>query len=393
MRELILINSGILILAAVYLVTLRKGSFYQANRFSILVGLLVAIAIPMLQLGDVATGLPVIELPVFEGFSEAVAAGSSGISVMMVLFWIWIAGVAAFMVRFLVSMTRIFILKFKYRSQAAAGFRLIHVAEEVPVFSFFRWIFWNDPHLEDKEAAHILAHEQVHAKQWHSADVILMELLCAVFWFNPAVWWLANEMKAVHEFIADDAVVNEQADRLAYSRLLIGQAFGNGSIPVTSPFFNQSLLKQRVMKLNQNPSSPVKRWKYTILLPIFALFIVAAACTKEVEAKEPLPEDTVFEEVDAMPEYPGGQEAMMTYLMENLKYPETDQEAGDVPFLIKFTITSKGKVKDVESVNDVSNVFTEEGIRVVSIMPDWTPAMKDGKPVAVELKLPIKFTL
>ena len=101
--------------------------------------------------------------------------------------------------------------------------------------------------------------------------------------------------------------------------------------------------------------------------------------------------------VDKMPEYPGGMTAMVEYLGGQIKYPEAAEKAGaEATIHIKFVVGTDGSVKSVSSITkaeDTREDMIMEAIRVIKSMPDWKPAMKDGKKVACEMVLPIKFAL
>ncbi len=111
--------------------------------------------------------------------------------------------------------------------------------------------------------------------------------------------------------------------------------------------------------------------------------------TDEELAKEP-----VFTEVDQQPEYPGGIQAMYTFLGTNIRYPtEASKNRIQGKVFLTFVIGSTGKVREVEVVKGVSESLDQESMRVIKMMPKWTPARKDGKAVASRYNLPISFVL
>ena len=129
--------------------------------------------------------------------------------------------------------------------------------------------------------------------------------------------------------------------------------------------------------------STMKKW--------FVLFF--SLITLSVTAQQ-LPEhstnrDDTFIVVDQMPEYPGGNEALQEYISLNLKYPALKEVSGKV--FVSFVVDKKGKVTDVRVKNDVDAALSKEAIRLVKAMPLWTPGKLDGKPVNVQLNLPIYF--
>lgn len=135
-----------------------------------------------------------------------------------------------------------------------------------------------------------------------------------------------------------------------------------------------------------------------IFLLVFVLGIKSKAQTR-VEGNlghsqnDSIPDIVTFSE--QMPEYPGGQEAMMKFLNEKLNYPSDAREAGVTGrVLLQFVVTDEGKIVKVENVRkDVDERLVNEAIRVVSLMPDWKPGRQDGKNVSVKFMLPIVFSL
>jgi protein TonB len=99
--------------------------------------------------------------------------------------------------------------------------------------------------------------------------------------------------------------------------------------------------------------------------------------------------DDTFIVVDQMPEYPGGSEALQEYISLNLKYPALKEVSGKV--FVSFVVDRKGKVIDVKVKNEVDAALAKEAIRLVKAMPLWTPGKLDGKPVNVQMNLPIYF--
>jgi protein TonB len=123
----------------------------------------------------------------------------------------------------------------------------------------------------------------------------------------------------------------------------------------------------------------------------FVLFF--SLITFDVSAQQ-LPEhstnrDDTFIVVDQMPEYPGGSEALQEYISLNLKYPALKEVSGKV--IVSFVVDKKGKVIDVKVKNEVDAALAKEAIRLVKAMPLWTPGKLEGKPVNVQMNLPIYF--
>jgi len=255
----------------------------------------------------------------------------------------------------------------------------------------------------------MLAHERAHAQGWHSVDVLLMEWLCIAFWFHPLAYWYRRAIRVVHEYLAD-AEASRITDKKQYGLLLIRQAQSGVRLAFVNHFF-QSPLKQRLIMLTRNDSPVLRAWKYGLTLPVFALLFLLA-CKKN--ASEPIvaqtdneqaisPQSTeekdVYElfEVEKQPQFPGGQQGLMKFLIDNIQYPEAaKKELAEGMVAVVFVVDEKGVITDATGVKTERGWrqdFEDEAVRVVKAMPAWQPAVSKGKPVKVKFTLPVRFKL
>lgn len=169
-------------------------------------------------------------------------------------------------------------------------------------FSFFNLVFIHDTDLSNKEVEGIIAHENIHVVQYHSIDLILVELLSAVMWFNPLVWMLRNSLRQVHEYLADEGVLNIGFDRLEYQALLVNQVAESRLLSLASSF-NHSQIKNRIIMMTKQKPDNKTKLKILALVPIAGVLLFSISCfnsTKEnnvVTAVEPtkMNEDTAAE--------------------------------------------------------------------------------------------------
>lgn len=259
--------------------------------------------------------------------------------------------------------------------------------------SFFSRVMINS-NLADSSKEIILQHEKIHATKKHSLDLLLMNFLHAIFWINPIQWILRKELIAVQEYQVDAIMYNKHNSK--YMEFLLSYSLGTGStsILLTHQFYSKISLIQRLKNMKQNLKS---KWQHVVIIPSVALSLVAISWTSN--GKFPTVNhvsvvDAVAENADKMPEFKGGQEAMMNYLSSNLTYPESAKNnkiEGTV--YIEFVVSSIGKITEAKVKKGVSSDLDAEALRVVSGMPDWIPAEKDGKNVAAQMMLPINFKL
>ena len=274
-------------------------------------------------------------------------------------------------------------------------------------FSFFRWVFIpsevkGTPHFDK-----ILCHERAHHKLNHSWDVVFMELLRLVFWFHPFYYMLRKELQNIHEFEADNHVLRSFS-RVDYQKSLLEFALGGSYIPVTNPF-NISIIQKRFIMMNEKNKQSLKKQivKLFALIPFLGMVFIAqsfnvqaqdavVADAPEIEKVNSVQQDDdpIFTEVDEMPEFPNGQDALMRYLMENLRYPQEarDQRIQGTVF-VTFVVEKDGSVTDIKTLRGVAPSLDEESIRVVKAMPKWEPGVLKGEPVRVQFNLPLRFVL
>lgn len=291
----------------------------------------------------------------------------------------------------------------------------------VSPFSFFKWVFFPDKSLEHPNADLLLRHEFSHVKRHHSIDRLISATFRAFFWFSPFAHFNHKLLSEVHEYQADADAIAAYGDKAGYNQLMVSYAGIAGNNPITNPF--SAHLKKRIIMLNH-----LKPGKLSLTAIVTGIVLIAsvAVFSSMVQPQKPNSQDimsddefhsTVLSESAALPEvtvfpvadgsttitddttlvpakYPGGDEARMKFLQNNLRYPveaRNQNIQGTVEY--KFTIEADGKVTSVEIVSGIGGGCDEEVLRVVALMPAWKPASKGGKPVRSSMVLPVKFTL
>ena len=152
-----------------------------------------------------------------------------------------------------------------------------------PPFSFMHWIAINVSDYEQHRRS-ILTHEQAHARLGHSWDVLLLEMVQVFQWFNPFAWLLGRELKAIHEYEADEAVICQGIDAKQYQQLLVIKAVGN-RLQLLANTLNRGSLKKRINLMQQQKSNRWRMLRAAFAIPVAALAIVAFA-TPEVKTNE-----------------------------------------------------------------------------------------------------------
>lgn len=125
----------------------------------------------------------------------------------------------------------------------------------------------------------IAEHEQVHASQWHSVDVMIIEIVMIINWFNPVVYLYRFSIKYIHEFIADRQVLQAGTDKADYALLLLSQTFDTPASGLVSNFYSSSLLRQRILMLQKDKSKRIALAKYGLSAPLFMLMLIFSSAT------------------------------------------------------------------------------------------------------------------
>ncbi|MDT8392809.1 MAG: M56 family metallopeptidase [Bacteroidales bacterium] len=261
----------------------------------------------------------------------------------------------------------------------------------------------------------------IHIKQGHSFDLIILEIITIFQWVNPFIWMYRHAIKTLHEFMADEGVLHSGVDANVYSALLFEQSTGI-QISDLANNFSKSLLKRRFIMMTKKRTTKLARLKLLLVLPLALTMIMATSMSpdliaqekkkelpppppkavknaeKPIEAPSQLsqdePEEVVFAVVEEMPAFPGGIEAMYTYLGHSIKYPEgakTNKIQGTV--YVTFIVRKDGSVSNVNVLRGIGHGCDDEAVRVVKEMPLWKAGKQGGKAVNVQYNLPIKFLL
>jgi len=285
----------------------------------------------------------------------------------------------------------------------------------------------------DEAGEIIIMHELRHIKSLHRLDLCLARLAIIACWFNPATWLMADELRAVHEYQADETVLKAGVDSRRYQMLLIKKAVGR-SFPAIANSLNHSNLKKRITMMLKTKQNKKRRWRVLMLVPAAAAVLmtgnipaVSNAMTTVGSATITMPstgkgtqnptDDKIKKSTGDKPEinitlnnnnvkesqskvvqpqFPGGQAALFKWLIDHIKFPDTEAAkkiTGIERVAVKFIITAEGKVTDPQILKESSLAeFNEEALRVVRELPDFIPGMQDGKPVSTSFVLPVNFT-
>ncbi len=422
------INLFLIVFIGFYWLVLRKETFYQLNRLYLWMAVLFSFLLPFLKIETIKSWF------VTERIQEVVFTASLPEAFVItskigpVFEWYEFLEYGYLFVVFILSLRLIFNIYKSYSITKSSDFI------QNNAFSFF-----GDTCVDSSltESETIQFHEEIHSKQMHYLDLLLIEMVAIVLWINPIVYYLKKQISLLHEFIADYHASQVSNSKTDYATLLFSHQFKSSSNNIfIQPFFNQSILKLRIMMLFKKPSTNFAILKYCIIAPIFIGITVISSLTfakksDSIELVEPVSEkvisfskpqlkitsqplnvtnlkiakdtlikskgeskEAIFTAVEQNPEFPGGMSAMYRFLGNNIKYPsEAQKNKVQGRVFVRFIVEKDGSIGRVEVLKGIGFGCDEEAIRVVKSMPKWIPGRQNGKPVRVYYNMPIVFKL
>ena len=457
------INVGIIVFYIFYRLFFYKDTFFHWRRTALLCFLGVSLFYPMLNLQEwvkahepmvviadlyATTLLPevVFEETITPTHTNWQEFATNSLSI------IYFCGVILLFIRFIMQLTSIILLRIQCKVTEIQGVRVQILNKASGPFSFFHWIFVHPESHTQEELAEILTHEQTHAHQLHSADIMFSELICIACWFNPFIWLMKREIRNNLEYMADQRVLQTGYDYKVYQYHLLGLAHNTAAATLYNSF-NVLPLKNRIKMMNKKRTKEIGRTKYLLFLPLAALLLIISnieavarttknfareviqtveksteqvtkatgqipeqATVEEVTIPKEIPadiditdkdpsaimqkvntgdDDDIFDVVEEMPVFPGGQTGLMEFIAKNLRYPVKAQKEGIQGRVIaRFIVEKDGSVSNLAVARrSASSELDAEAIRVLSTMPKWTPGKQRGKEVRVKYTVPIAFKL
>lgn len=293
MHYLIQVNLYLIVFFGFYVLFLRKETFYQANRFYLMLSGIMSFVIPFIHTRWVQSWFLTREVSHMMASYDTTAlevpitavAGSHQIALSHILLGFYVAGLLYFTWRFGLSIFRTirFVSDFEENDPHA--------------FSFFGKVRVGKSLTRYKA---VFDHERIHVVQCHSFDVILFEVISILCWVNPLAYFLKREIRLLHEYQADDYASRMAGSKAYYAALLLSRKFGVTPESILgSAFFTQSFLKARIQMLSKESSRKRALLKYGFVAPLFLGMMVLASASiarsENLGKIEQYSEDLVFE--------------------------------------------------------------------------------------------------
>ncbi|MCG8701265.1 MAG: M56 family metallopeptidase [Bacteroidales bacterium] len=193
---------------------------------------------------------------------------------------LYLAGCILMFSRFLFNLVRIWQLYSKNKKYKDGNYTVVDIKRPVLPFSFFNVIFINESEDKNEQSASIYLHEKIHCQRRHSFDILLMQLVLTLQWFNPFAWKIQKAIKSNHEFQVDHQILKQGIPLYDYQELLLNQLLQFKSIPLVHNF-NLLSIKKRILMMTKNKSGQLARLKPLLAIPAFmALVLIFADCNQ-----------------------------------------------------------------------------------------------------------------
>lgn len=195
---------------------------------------------------------------------------------VLILVSIYLTGIVSYLVFQMISMIKMFrLMRLSRTAFSCNEYKILAHDKDIAPFSWMNRIVISEKDLEEN-GKEIITHELAHINKKHSLDLLIADICISFQWFNPAAWLLKQELQSIHEFEADDMVINQGIDAKKYQLLLIKKAVGTRLYSMANSF-NHSSLKKRITMMLKKKSNPWARLKYLYILPLSLLTMVAFA--------------------------------------------------------------------------------------------------------------------
>lgn len=264
--------------AIVYMIFLKNERYFLLKRIYLIAGILVSVIFPLITIHyPVELSMPSLSTvpPVpYDGFAPVQSASvEQEFNYYYLLAGIYVAGIGFLLAKNLYQFSNLLKAIKKAKISNLGTAKLIRTSEFSSSFSFFNYVFVN-PAVSEEEVKEIMNHELVHVNQKHWLDLALGEFLRLLQWANPFAWIYTGFMRLNHEYLADEVALQNSTDPALYKAALLNQLFRSPVISISNPF-NYSITKTRFDMMKKIVTSPYRKLKVLVVLPVIAVILYA----------------------------------------------------------------------------------------------------------------------
>ncbi|OOV19767.1 energy transducer TonB [Flavobacterium sp. LM4] len=398
-----LLKSGLLFLLFYtgYKAGLASEKMFRFNRAYLLLSLIFSVLIPLqiISFQSAASnkiGSFSLDELVVQKSNENLKTVVDYLNLTNVLFGIYFLVVSVLIIRFILNLYT-FYRKIKVNeTQFINEEKIILIEESTLPHSFWNTIFINKAAFENnKIPVELIAHEKAHLQQKHTLDILFIEILQIVFWFNPVLILYKKAIKLNHEFLADEAVNIRYNSISEYQNLLLEIASDKTSINLASTI-NYLITKKRFVMMTKKQSKIKSALKvFTIIAFSGLLLFVFSHKSVAQEKSETFKDDNqavAVNSIEKQPVFPGGMETFYKFIGENFKMPSKAAKNNvSGKLYLQFVVEKEGSLSEIKVLKDLGYGLGREAIRVLKLSPQWTSGSVKGKPVRVLYSLPIQI--
>lgn len=435
---------------AFYHLILEREKMHHFNRFFLLFSIVISFAIPFISF-EIIREIPVNlsnQISIGEGVTTKIRIEEENNYKEILLWSLYIIVTLLFAIRFAKN---IWAIMSKSTHNPTINFKkskLVLVDEKILPHTFLNYIFVNSDDYKNRNIEEELyTHELVHVAQKHTVDILFIEFLKTIFWFNPLFIFYKKAIQLNHEFLADQEIVKEYNNVPFYQKLILEKGSGIQPIYLASNL-NYLVTKKRLIMMTKRTSRNIAFLKKMAVVPVF-MVLVTFLCVKTVaqetkmdtktdtlknnsiseknfsktavvykdserdtitekkddeETSKPKREvapppsnvsairstDIIVDSIGIQPEFPGGALEFYKFIGKNFKMPaEASKNNIQGKIYIEFMVEKDGSLSEFKIVKDLGYGIGEEAVRALKLSPTWTPGSENGKPVRVLYRLPI----
>lgn len=441
MTKVLLTFVATIVLHLTYKLLFGKCNRFTICRITILTMSIFAFVFPFISIKISGQMPEYILLPEnIDILVETEIVKDNSLSFMSFVALIYIIGVIFSFMKMLFNIHKIHKMKVGKKSEIIDNVNIYYTGESHIPFSFFNDIFigtsvisptdnvLSEP-VEGSVNPLVLKHEMSHVKNYHSIDVVMMEIMVSLQWFNPFIRMMKKELQSIHEYIADNEVIEDKINKSNYMMLLLQQCTADNINGIANNF-SFLLTKKRISMIANKQKSKRMLLRLLLTLPVFGMLIMLNTRCDNVKSNDdkianaeknaqdsklyrnesvdnPVNEttsldihtnqsvtDTIYNNIEIMPEFPGGFSELMNFLTSNVNYPESAKTNNiEGRTLVSFVVEKDGSITDIEVLRGFDKDCDAEAVRVVSTMPKWKPGVKDGETVRCRFNLPFTFKI
>jgi beta-lactamase regulating signal transducer with metallopeptidase domain len=373
-----------------YKVFLENEKMHLFNRFYLLFALLLSINIPFLNI-KTETEIPFQILRIKASETNSINQNLptlNNYNWKTILATLSIIMTILFIIRFIKNLSSLYKRIKVNQSIIYKNTKIILLDDVVNPYSFFNHIFINKKEFQsNKIQEEILSHELVHVHQKHSIDIIFIELLKALFWFNPIIYAYKKAIQLNHEFLADEHVINKHKNISFYQKLLLeNQAITTSNLASN---LNYLTTKKRIIMMTKTTSEKNIFLRKTLVLPVLLLSFTIS-CVKDnnsSKAKESHKLEVVAStnENITKPDFKNDAGNFSKYILSNYQLTEFDKKNKKLE--VRFLVNKDGSLSNLKALNTENNLKEREILEVLKKSPKWVPAKLDGEVINFQMRV------